>query len=158
MLAGACGGDDAPARFRALTTEQPGTLLSAFVASDGIAYLAGGVTGGGGGLLLRWDGRDLTTVATPDAHAFWWIHGVGDHDMWLAGESGEVHRFDGSTVTRVDAGAPADATLFGVWGPSASDLWIVGGSFAADGPRRVIRRLTDGAWADVASPDSVPAD
>src|SRR5262245_35593 len=92
--------DPGPEAFQAIAMEQDGALLSAFVASDGTAYLAGGVLGGGAALLLRWDGRSVATIPTGDAHAFWWIHGVGDHDMWLAGESGEVHRFDGTTVTR----------------------------------------------------------
>src|SRR5262245_32632768 len=123
-----------------------------------MAYLAGGVLRGGSARLLRWDGRTLSPIATGDAHAFWWIHGVGDHDMWLAGESGEVHRFDGTTLTRVDAGAPGDATLFGIWGATSDDVWTVGGSFVNGGPRRVIRRLSGGSWADVASPDTVDPD
>jgi hypothetical protein len=141
-----------------ITREQPQALLSAWIASDGTAYLAGGVVGGGDGVLLRWDGRNVTTIPTPGAHAFWWIHGVSDNEMYLAGESGEVHRFDGATLTQVDAGAPADAILFGIWGTSGDDLWAVGGSFVTGGPRQVILHLTGGSWTAVPSPASVDPD
>jgi hypothetical protein len=151
-----CGGDEE--RFLAVTSEQPGVLYSAFVATDGTAYLAGGVPGGGAGLLLKWDGRSVVAIPTGGAHAFWWIHGTADDDMWLAGELGEVHRFDGRTLTRVEAGAPPQSTLFGIWGASSDDVWAVGGSFVAGGPRRVIRRLVGGSWSDVPSPADVDAD
>jgi hypothetical protein len=144
--------------FQTVTSEQPGALLSAFVASDGTAYLAGGVTGGGPGLLLRWDRRGVTSIPVGAAHAFWWIHGVADGDMWLAGESGEVHRFDGATLTTVDVGADPTAVLFGIWGTSSEDLWTVGGSLVSGGPRRIVLRGTAGSWSPIASPDGVDAD
>src|SRR5688572_12362922 len=79
VLAPACSSSSSsPATFAPVVTEQEATLLSAWVAPDGTTYLAGGVVGGGPGLLLRWDGRDVTTIATPGAHAFWWIHGTPD--------------------------------------------------------------------------------
>jgi hypothetical protein len=159
LLAG-CGGAGGPPAFRTVTSEQQGLLLSAFVASDGTAYLAGGVTGGGAGsaLLLRWDGQTVTSIPTGDAQAFWWIHGVSDGEMWLAGEGGEVYRFDGTTLARVDAGAPSGAILFGIWGASGDDLWTVGGSFAPGGPRQVIQHLSGGSWAAVPSPAEVSPD
>lgn len=133
-------------------------LLSAWIAPDGTAYFAGGVLGGGTGLLLRYREGQVTTVPTPGAHTFWWIHGLSDTEMFLAGEGGELHRFDGMTVTRLPAEAPSDAILFGVWGTSADDLWSVGGSFAAGGPRRIVLRSTAGVeapWTAVPSPDDV---
>lgn len=151
----ACGGSPAPAGATLIAGEQPGVLLSAWVAPDGTAYLAGGVTGGDG-LLLRWDGKTLATLPTPGAHAFWWIHGLAAGDVWLAGERGEVHRFDGSTLTPVDVGAPPDATLFGVWGPSDEDLWAVGGGLPGQSGG-IIRRRANGAWTAIGAPAGVDA-
>src|SRR5215471_2539763 len=51
--------------FVPITSDQPAVLLSAWIASDGTAYLAGGVPGGGDGLLLRWDGHGIATIPTP---------------------------------------------------------------------------------------------
>jgi hypothetical protein len=155
-LAGCGGGGGPPEGFHALTTEQPGILLSAAYDSDGSALIAGGQIAGGTGLLLRWDGRALTMVPTRDAHAFWWVTAVGPHEFLLAGESGEVHRFDGSALTTVDAGVPASATLFGIWAASADDLWTVGGSFSTAGSKRVIRHFTGGQWTAIDSPAEVP--
>jgi hypothetical protein len=152
-----CGGSNVPPEeFREIASEQPGSLLSAAVTSDGVAYLAGGVTGGGEGLLLRWDGTTLSTVPTPGAHAFWWIHRIDDNNMILGGETGEVFRFDGTTLTPLDVGAPAGTIFFGVWGASSDDLWAVGGSFTTGGPRRVIMRSA-GGWHAVDSPAEVDA-
>lgn len=150
-----CGSNQPPEEFRTITTEQPGSLLSATVLADGVAFLAGGVREGGDGLLLRWDGTMLTTIPTPGAHAFWWIHGFSAGEMYLAGESGEVFRFDGATLTPVVVGAPAGTIFFGIWGASGDDLWAVGGSFTTGGPRRVIMRSLGGAWQAVASPADV---
>ena len=154
-----CGDDPAaPRRLELVTAEQPGSLLSVWIAPDGVAYAAGGVDGGGDGLLLRWrgPGHDVEVVPTPGAHAFWWIHGFAADDMWLAGESGEAHRFDGIAVTRVDAGMSEPLpTLFGIWGNTSDDLWVVGGSFVAGGARRVILRRQAGVFRPVASPASV---
>lgn len=160
LFAAGCGGGGggADGGFHAVATDQPGMLLSATFLPDGQAYIAGGAIGGGPGLLLRWDGKTITTVPTPGAHAFWWIHAISPAAMWLAGESGEVHSFDGTAVAKVDAGAPSNATLFGIWGASAGELWTVGGSFAPGGQKRVIQRLSAGAWAAVDSPPDVDAD
>ena len=157
-LLGCGGGDPTPEEFHTITSEQPGSLLAAAVTSDGVAYLAGGVTGGGAALLLKWDGTTLATIPTPGAHAFWWIHRIADDDMVLAGESGEVSRFDGATLTPIAVGAPAGTTLFGVWGATSDDLWAVGGSFTSGGPRRVIMRSAGGSWHAVDSPAEVDAD
>jgi len=157
-LAGCGGGSGSPPGFHALATEQSGILLSAAYTADGMATIAGGQIGGGGALLLRWDGRALATVPTPGAHAFWWVTAPGPRDLFLAGEAGEVHHFDGESLTAVDAGAPATATLFGVWGSGAGDLWAVGGSFSTTGAKRVIRHLSGGQWTAVDSPAGVPAE
>jgi hypothetical protein len=157
-LLGCGGSNQGPEEFRSITSEQPGSLLSAAVTSDGVAYLAGGVTGGGEALLLRWDGTTLTTIPTPGAHAFWWIHGVTDDEMYLAGEAGEVFRFDGTTLTPLAVGAPAGTTFFGIWGASGDDVWAVGGSFTTGGPRRVIMRSVGGSWHAVDSPADIGDD
>lgn len=147
--------------FRTVTSEQQGSLMSVWIAPDGVAYLAGGtagMTGDGAALLLRWDGRGVAEIPTPGARAFWWIHGISPSEIYLAGEAGEVHRFDGATLTRIDTGAPVDSTLFGIWGQSGDDLWTVGGSFVTGGPRRVIRRLSGGTWSGVESPAGVDSE
>ncbi|MEA2700163.1 MAG: hypothetical protein QOI66_4434 [Myxococcales bacterium] len=161
LALGGCGESPAaepPAAFHALVTEQPGILLSAAYTADGNAIIVGGQIAGGEGLLLRWDGRSMTTIPTPGAHAFWWVNGLSPTEMYLAGESGEVHRFDGASLTVVDAGVPATATLFGIWGPSGDELWTVGGSFSNAGAKRIIRHLTGGQWVAVDSPADVPAE
>ncbi|HET6284620.1 MAG TPA: hypothetical protein VFH73_26930 [Polyangia bacterium] len=154
---GCSGSDGHTAAFRAIATEQQGALLSAAYLADGSAIIAGGAIGGGEALLLRWDGRALATIPTPNIHALWWVHALEGH-AYLAGEGGGVHRLDGASLAAIETGAPVTATLFGIWGTSDDDLWAVGGSFSAAGAKRVIRRLTGGQWVAVDSPAEVPAE
>ncbi len=44
----------------------------------------------------------------------------------MVGEQGLILRWDGSSLTQVVTGT--SATLYGVWGSSSSDVWIVGGT------------------------------
>jgi hypothetical protein len=156
-MMGCSNGEPGGQALRAVASEQPGVLLSAAYTSDGSAVIAGGAIGGGAGLLLRWDGRAMTTLPAPDLRAIWWVHALPG-GVFLAGEAGAAYRLDGASLAPLDTGAPASATLFGIWGAREDDLWTVGGSFSADGPKRVIRHLTGGRWVAVDSPADVPAE
>ena len=157
---GGCGGGGPGTGDRAvlIASEQPGVLSSAAYLDDGSAIIAGGQIGGGGALLLRWDGQMVTPLPAQSAHAFWWVTAIAPNDLLLAGEAGEVHRFDGNTLTLMDAGVPADATLFGIWAASDDEAWAVGGSFSSSGSKRVIRHLSGGQWVSVDSPADVAAE
>jgi hypothetical protein len=56
-----------------------------------------------------------------------------------------VYRFDGSTWRAESIGAPDDAELTGIWGSSASDIYIIGNAYASTG----IFHFDGAAWRPV---------
>lgn len=157
-LAAGCGPAPAaaPALFRVAVSGAPGgAFLGVWVEPAGdAAYLCGGYVGvdparvppGGAGRLVRYEGGRFTTLCrTPGV--LWWAFGVGGA-VFAAGEGGRVLRYtpaQGCEALALGGDWPAGPpTLWGVWGPSATDLYLVGGSAAPTGPRGVLLHY-DGA-------------
>lgn len=78
---------------------------------------------GRGGLLVHWDGADLTSLSTGTTHDLYRIVGTGPNDVWFVGEAGTLLRWDGRRLSAVDPGT--NATLEGVFALGA-DVWVVG--------------------------------
>lgn len=109
------------------------SVLSVWGTGDSDVWLAGGGLGvaGRGALLTRWDGARWQEIATGRSETLWWVFGTPAHtpaqpDIWAVGENGLVLRYNGQQVTVVPSSTTA--TLYGVWGASANDLWLVGGT------------------------------
>jgi hypothetical protein len=97
---------------------------------------------GRGGVVLRWDGRDLTPYDSPtdgDLESVW---GSGPDDVWATGPGGMI-RWDGRAWSMVTASATR-ARLDDVWALDACDAWAVGTSGTA------LRRSAVG-WTVVAT-------
>jgi len=99
--------------------------------------------------LIRWDGTSWTQPIANDQlgelQAFW---GVGDDDVWAAGEDGLVLHFDGRAWRRVPA--PATASIRALWGSGPNDVWGVGsGLYHWDG--RAWSRVPVHAWGGLDS-------
>ncbi len=107
--------------------DQPvGVLLAAWGRADDDAWLVGGGLGAGTALLLRWNGVTLAPVPLARPETLWWAWGPADAgDVWIVGEDGLVLRGGDAGFAPVDGGT--HATLYGVWGSGADDVWIVGG-------------------------------
>ncbi len=108
-------------------------------------YAVGGPLGSPGTpLFLRYDGS-WRKSAVDGAFTLWWIFGFGEDDLYTVGEVGTILHYDGSTFTPETSGT--DATLYGIWGTAADDLWAVGGHPNSDGV--ILHRDADG-WHSVA--------
>lgn len=121
------GGDEA--RLTAVLTRLPAALLSIAGRGPNEMYAVGGDPGDGfGPFVLYYDGsvwRRLNTGASGD---LWWISVTPiDGDFYLAGGGGLVLRFDPDARTFEQIPTPGTEVLFGIWGASANDLWVVGG-------------------------------
>ncbi len=121
----------------------PGALLSIWESPGGELWSVGASKDSDGPMVLRrpagasgW--QRLTTGVTQH---LWWVMGHGDDGpVWVSGDEGVVLEYSRETshFTRVDT--PVDgATLFGVWGAHADDVWFVGGTFPS-GPGVILRR------------------
>jgi hypothetical protein len=94
--------------------------------------MVGGGLGLGGALVRHWDGdgwRTLDVTGALGARSLWWVWpepGTAPAAAWLTGENGAVARADAAGNV-VEHSLTTTATLYGVWGAAADDVWIVGG-------------------------------
>lgn len=130
----------------------PGTLLSAWESSDGVLYAVGGTSTSA--LVLRHDANGWWQMDPGTSHALWWVHGYAANDVYAVGAAGVVTHFDGARWTVQHEGG--DATLFGAWGASPSELIAVGGVVNASTPRPSLVSLGS-SWEEL-SKLGLPAD
>jgi hypothetical protein len=74
------------------------------------------------------DGTSWSISYTITGDFPWDIWGFDANNIWVCGENGSVHYFNGTTWTTMTAGSE---TLWGVWGISATDVVVVGGDGSA---------------------------
>ena len=111
-------------------------------------------TGGGGGLIERWDGTHWSTFSAPSL-ADGGLNAVGivnANDVWVAGGIGDpsaplIGHWNGSTWTRVSQPAAA-GSLNSIGVIAANDIWVVG----SDGSKPLVEHWNGTAWSVVATP------
>ncbi len=109
------------------------------------------------GTSTGWERIDLRAQDPAGGHV-WWAAGPGDQFVYFVGENGRAFRYDRSSGTAETIDTGTDATLYGVWGASDSELWAVGGYVFPDtGPPTVVRITPEGA-STVTLPASVADD
>ncbi len=117
----------------AFDTSMAGALSSVWGSGPSDVWVVGGVGEGGtepGAEIYHYDGDAWTEVQAPDVGLLVWVFGWGPGAAMAVGLDGGVAGWDGSTWTAMDSGVDAD--LWGVWGRTPDDVWIVGGDL--DGP------------------------
>jgi hypothetical protein len=106
----------------------PGAVLSVSGTAATDVYAVGADPDDGlGPLVLHYDGTAWERLATGATGDLWWITVTPvDGSFYMSGSGGLILEYDLTTreFTRYDT--PGDATLFGIWGASESDLWAVG--------------------------------
>ena len=155
LLASGCAGDaviDGPIGG---ACEEPGwqpaiadldrAVLCAWGTSSSDVWLVGGDlgVGGKGALLMHWDGRSFSELPTGQDRSLWWIWGTADAStLWMVGDGGTVLRRRGGRIEAI----PTDtsSTLFGVWGASPDEVWIVGGEPGPEGTEKDLILHWDG--------------
>jgi len=149
ILAGltACGGpvpdDDTPLGHTGTTPKVEGRWSEAFDSAQ-VGALSG-VWGSGpsdvymvGGdattaEIWHYDGSAWTEDTTaPPTDLLVWVFGFGPDDVWAVGEQGAVLHKTAAGWEQLDP--DTDQPLWGVWGTSSSDLWIVGGDANGTAP------------------------
>lgn len=127
LLAG-CGPGDDPARtWQQVGRDMPAALLSIWGSSSSDVYAVGGDRNDGQGpLVVHYDGSAWTRLATGEAGNLWWVHGFAGGPVFMSGDNGMVLRYENGTFTRLTT--PGNNTVFGVWGPSPTEMWAVGGA------------------------------
>jgi len=130
------------------------------------AYIAGGYVGvdharlppGGAGRLVEYTVGSFRTLCQSD-EVLWWAVPVpdpaGESELVFAvGEGARVLRYrEGACETvPVEVTFPEGApTFWGIYGRSADDLWLVGGSNRAEGPKGVLLHYDGAAFRQEAA-------
>lgn len=101
--------------------------MSVAVVSAEDRWIVGGTADEG--RILHYDGTAVETVEHgADVQMLNWVHAFGASDLIAVGNGGGALVGDGSTWEQV--AVPTEADLWGAWGASANDVWVVGGSEA----------------------------
>ncbi len=144
-------GRSLPEGWRTTLEDAPqGLLLSVWGRAADDVYIAGGHDDRAA--IAHWDGAALTWLDNPGARRAWWVFGFDDPpSTYVVGEDGMGLRRQGDGPWMEWRTGVSGATLFGVWGTSPDDLWVVGGD-VVEGPP-VLRHWDGAAWNDAALPD-----
>lgn len=100
--------------------------------SERDVYIVGGDAGDGKGPLVEhYDGTAWTRLDPGVTNLnLWWVFGppgaAAGGPVFMGGEGGTILRYQGGAFTKMTT--PANATVFGLWGASATEMWAVGGS------------------------------
>ena len=110
------------------------------------------------GAILEWTGTEWRAPVIPaSAGVLWWCWVAPGGVAWAVGERGTV-------LTRVESGwqlvstfgaVSDEVTLYGVWGASADDIWVVGGSLGNPNIPTAIAHYDGAIWTPVAT-DGLP--
>jgi hypothetical protein len=129
-----------------------GAIMSVWVRAPDQVLAVGGQPPAPGessvGVALAGDAGGLDAVELPAGTAMLnWVFQVDELTI-AVGQEGSIVRTEGGSWTSDESGT--DRTLWGVWGPSAAELWVVGGNGSSDDP--VLLHGVDGAWSPVDLP------
>lgn len=151
-----CGSDPAPSfAWQTVLSDLPGATLSVWGTSSRDVYVVGADAGdGSGAIALHFDGRAWARIDTTlRGGTLWWVQGVAPDAVYMVGSGGTVLRYNPTTGVAERQRTPGTATLFGVWGSSASDVWAVGGDTAAQ--TGALWHWNGSAWMDTALPNNL---
>jgi len=141
--------------------ESEGALLSVWGDAADDVWAVGGQPGavdaGGQATMVHFDGAAWSEHALPaslgDLPMLNWIYGV-DGQLVTVGEGGVVLRSaSGAGDDWTLEPTPTDVPLWGVWGPSAEDLWAVGGDATPNSGAPALLHYEGGSWVEVTVPD-----
>lgn len=78
------------------------------------------------------------------------VYGFSGSDVYAVGDAGLILHYDGAAWTRIESGTTQP--LFGLWGASGDDVWIVGGNIAGAAGSAVVLRGNARGFAPVQLP------
>ncbi|MCB9680429.1 MAG: hypothetical protein H6733_03080 [Alphaproteobacteria bacterium] len=101
-----------------------GSLSGVWGAGPDDVFVVGGDDSGGA--VLHGDVAGLAAMDVPATGLLVWVYGFAPDDVFAVGRDGAALHYDGSAWTVLDPGTDED--LWGVWGSSPTDVWVVGGA------------------------------
>ena len=147
LLVAACGDNlDRPRHWQLVTSGLREAVLSIGGSSASNVW-AVGADAGAGPIVLHYDGASWTRVSTGSTGTLWWTQVFSDGTVFMAGAQSTILRStDGVTFTRMTTPGLASSTVFGLWGPSPTDLYAAG---SVSGRNGFLWHYDGVAWSDV---------
>lgn len=124
------GNSAKPVWREAFDTSQAGDLSGVWGSAPDDVYVVGGTPDVG--VVYHFDGDDWSAVTIPQVSLLVWVFGFGSDNVIAVGEDGSALQFDGAMWRTLDTGV--SEALWGVWGSSPDDIWIVGGDAGSGDP------------------------
>jgi hypothetical protein len=143
-----------PAKWSVPLSELGGMLLGVWVEpgpTPGVYTVGADTQDGLGPLFLRMGAEGWVRVPIAPSGALWSVNGIDDQ-VYAAGTSGRVVRYDPATGGVTDLSIGVNAPLYGVWGSSTSDVWVAGGNVDGTEPTTVLYHHDGTSWTPVAPP------
>lgn len=112
-----------------------------------------GADSGKGPVVLHFDGNDWERLATGYRGDLWWVHAIEDGPVFFGGSDAHLLRYSGGTFERLHTPGLGKHTVFGVWGASDADVYVVGSIAGKNG---FIWHFDGEAFADIALPTDMP--
>lgn len=147
LLLGACGSPvedpeppdtSNPCGAFQLVGELPAALLSVWGTHPDDVY-AVGADDGSGPQVFHFDGARWERLPAGGRGDLWWVWGDGQR-VWMVGAGGRILRYDPSDGTFTeDVLGDGTLSLFGVWGPSPDQVYVVAADVRGDRPGEVHR-------------------
>ena len=152
MVAAACGGGSGESdRWSVVLSDLPGGLTSVWGTGPDDIWAVGGDPGdGSGSTVMRFDGAQWSSLDTGTSGDLWWVYGFQDGPVFMGGKNGLILRYEDGAFGTMDT--PGTATVYGIWGASADDMWAVGGNVISGA---FAWRLDGGSWREA---EGFPAD
>jgi hypothetical protein len=116
------------------------------VTGSDVTIAGGGQGNGSPSLVKRLRGGSWQTLQAQGDETLWWL-GAG----FVVGERGALYQVSEASLDK--APVLTQATLFGVWGASNTEVWAVGGSPLGNGDNDVILRFDGTTWSRVPPPE-----
>ncbi len=125
----------------------PGSLLSVCGAGD--ERWAVGADAGAGPLVLHRAGGTWSALATGTRGHLWWVACMGDGGVVMVGEGGVIVRKRAGEEDLEALSVGMNLPLYGAWGASVDDFYVVGGATDARNGPGVAFRVKGSAVAAV---------
>ena len=133
---------------------EPAALLSAWGSSASDVWVVGGRPDlASGPTVLHFDGNTWSRLdAGQPGIDLWWAFGVGG-DVFFSGSGGTILRYRGGVFEALPTPS-TDGVVFGMWGPTAQDVWAVGR--VGSGAGLLLWHFDGTTWTAVAPPVGFP--
>jgi hypothetical protein len=114
----------------AFDTTNVGALSSVWGTGPTNVFVVGGRTTQGE--IYHYDGSVWRAMTVPNVPLLVWVYGFGPNDVFAVGLGGGIVRYNGAQWSKLNSGTTE--ALWGIWGTSSSDMWIVGGTVGQGDP------------------------